>query len=150
MSLLNRTRPDGIVKLFRCLCLSVKFNFKCSLSLAIGVVKELPGVDSLEIRWMHHGVRVNRAEGGIGHIWEPGHGALVFLSPAPCHPQPLAKILQNCLIPAPFQCVQLEVSKEPRGEVLLEAPHPPSLWDFPLGESGGCVEAPILGHTGNA
>lgn len=113
-------------------------------------MKELPGVDSLEIRWMHHGVRVNGAEGGIGHTWEPGHGAPVSLSPAPCHPQPLAKILPNRLIPAPFQCVKLEVSKEPREGALLGAPHPASLWDFPLGESGGCVEASTLNHTGNA
>lgn len=107
-------------------------------------MKELPGVDSLEIRWMHHGVR---AEGGTGHTWEPGHGAPVSLSPALCHR--LAKILQNHLIPAPFQCVKLEVLKEPRGEALLGAPHPSSLWGFPLGESGGCVEAPTLSHTGN-
>lgn len=69
------------------------------------------------------------------------------LSPALCHP--LAKTPQNRLIPAPFQCVKLEVLKEPRGEALLGAPHPVSLWDFPLGESGGCVEAPTLIHTGN-
>lgn len=112
-------------------------------------MKELPGVDSLEIRWMHHRVRVSGAEGGIGHTWESGHGAPISLSQAPHHPQPLAKILQNHLIPAPFQCVKLEVLKEPRGEVLLGAPHPASLWDFPLGECGGCAEAPTLSHTGN-
>lgn len=113
-------------------------------------MKELPGVDSLEIQWVHHGVRVSEAEGGIGHTWEPGHGVPVSLCPASRHPQPLAKILQNHLMPASFQCVRLEVLKEPSGEALLGAPHPDSLWDFPIGESGGCVEAPTLSHAGNA
>lgn len=101
-------------------------------------MKELPGVDSLEIRWMHHGLRVPGAKGGIGHTWEPGHGAPVSLGPAPRHPQPLAKILPNHLIPAPFQCVTLEVSKEPRGEALLGAPHPALFGNFPLENLGLC------------
>lgn len=91
---------------------------------------------------MHHGVRANGAKGGIGHTWEPGHGAPMSLGPASRHPQPLAKILQNRLIPAPFQCVTLEVSKEPRGEALLGAPHPALFGIFPLENLGVVLKHP--------